>query len=153
MKQSAGILLYQFQQQQLQVLLLHPGGPFWAKKDEGAWTIPKGEPAEGEDLLQAAKREFMEETGHAMTWACRALAPIQQKGGKLIHVWAAEGSIDASLVKSNTFELEWPPKSGKVSQFPEIDRAGWFETEEAFRKILPGQAGFIHELKSLLGRG
>lgn len=152
MKQSAGILLYQFHQQQLQVLLLHPGGPFWAKKDEGAWTLPKGEPAEGEDLLQAATREFVEETGHDLAGSFRALSPIRQKSGKMIHVWAVEGSIiDISLVKSNTFELEWPPKSGKLSLFPEIDKAGWFETEEALKKIVPGQAGFIHELTSLLG--
>ncbi len=144
-KQSAGILLYRRTDGDLQVLLVHPGGPYWAKKDLGAWSIPKGE-FEDEDALAAAKREFMEETGFSIAGETLALGQQQQKGGKIVHAWAAEGDLDPQAIKSNTFEMEWPPKSGRKSQFPEVDKAGWFSTETALKKINPGQAAFIHEL-------
>jgi predicted NUDIX family NTP pyrophosphohydrolase len=144
-KQSAGILLYRRKRDQLEVLLVHPGGPFWAKKDQGAWSIPKGE-YEDEDALAAAKREFEEETGIPIEGEILALSPQKQKGGKLVDAWAVEGDLDAERVRSNTFEMEWPPKSGKKQQFPEIDKAGWFPVATALEKINPGQAAFIHEL-------
>ena len=146
MKQSAGILLYKKEKNELKILLAHPGGPFLAKKDEGAWTIPKGELNEEEDALAAAKREFAEETGQEIKVNCIPLKPIKQKGGKLIHAWAAEDELDVTKLKSNTFEMEWPPRSGKKQSFPEIDKAQWFTVEEALVKILPGQQGFIIEL-------
>jgi predicted NUDIX family NTP pyrophosphohydrolase len=144
-KQSAGILLYRRKRDQLEVLLVHPGGPFWAKKDQGAWSIPKGE-YEDEDALAAAKREFEEETGIPIEGEILALSQQKQKGGKLVDAWAVEGDLDAERVRSNTFEMEWPPKSGKKQQFPEIDKAGWFPVATALEKINPGQAAFIHEL-------
>ena len=144
-KQSAGILLYRRKKDLLEVLLVHPGGPFWAKKDQGAWSIPKGE-YEGEDALAAAKREFEEETGIPIEGEILALGQQKQKGGKLVDAWAVEGDLDAERVRSNTFEMEWPPKSGKKQQFPEIDKAGWFPVATALEKINPGQAAFIHEL-------
>jgi predicted NUDIX family NTP pyrophosphohydrolase len=152
MKQSAGILLYRYHQGILQVLLVHPGGPFWAKKDVGAWTIPKGEPGEGEELPVAAKREFMEETGFDIEGDLIILTPVRQKGGKLVHAWAVEGDMDVALLKSNTFEMPWPPKSGNIQVFPEIDKAQWFSAEEALGKILPTQAAFIEELQVILKR-
>jgi predicted NUDIX family NTP pyrophosphohydrolase len=150
MKQSAGILLYRFENKQLLFLLVHPGGPFWAKKDEGAWTIPKGEPEEGEELLPAAQREFYEETGHQPDGKFLKLAPIKQKSGKLVHAWAVEGEMDVAMLKSNTFELEWPPRSGKMRSFPEINKAQWFTAEEASVKILPAQRALIEELQELM---
>ena len=144
-KQSAGILLYRRKKDLLEVLLVHPGGPFWAKKDQGAWSIPKGE-YEGEDALAAAKREFEEETGIPMEGEILALSQQKQKGGKLVDAWAVEGDLDVERVRSNTFEMEWPPKSGNKQQFPEIDKAGWFPVATALEKINPGQAAFIHEL-------
>lgn len=150
MKQSAGILLYRFERKQLQFLLVHPGGPFWTKKDEGAWTIPKGEPGEEEDLLLAAQREFYEETGYQPEGKFLKLAPIKQKSGKLVHAWAVEGEMDVSELQSNTFELEWPPRSGKMKTFPEIDKAQWFTAQEALVKLLPAQKGFVEELQNLL---
>lgn len=150
MKQSAGILLYQVIEDQLQVLLVHPGGPFWAKKDLGAWTIPKGEINEGEDALEAARREFMEETGQPVTGHCRPLSPVKQNSGKQVLAWAVEGSFDVSKLKSNTFEMPWPPRSGKTAVFPEIDKAQWLSPEEALVKILPGQQALIRELQTLL---
>jgi predicted NUDIX family NTP pyrophosphohydrolase len=148
-KQSAGILLYRRKKDQLEILLVHPGGPFWAKKDRGAWSIPKGE-YEGEDALAAARREFEEETGIQIEGETLALSQQKQKGGKLVDAWAVEGDLDAERVRSNTFELEWPPKSGKKGQFPEIDKAGWFPVAAALEKINPGQAAFIHELMQKL---
>ena len=112
MKQSAGILLYRFRQNALEVMLVHPGGPFYARKDAGAWTIPKGEPDEDEDLLLAAQREFTEETGHVLKGTFIALTSVKQKGGKLVHAWAVEGDMDVAALQSNTFEMPWPPKSG-----------------------------------------
>jgi predicted NUDIX family NTP pyrophosphohydrolase len=151
MKQSAGILLYRYYQKTLEVLLVHPGGPFYARKDEGAWTIPKGEPDEAEDdLLLAAKREFAEETGMQPEGTFLRLTPIRQKGGKLVHAWALERDFDVTTLKSNTFEMPWPPKSGKMQRFPEIDKAQWFGVEEALIKILPAQGAFIEELVRIL---
>jgi len=150
MKQSAGILLYKFHHKQLQVLLVHPGGPFWAKKDEGAWSLPKGEFTADEDALTAAKREFEEETGQAVGGNFIALTTVKQKGGKIVQAWAVEGELDASAIKSNFFEMEWPPRSGKKKQFPEIDKAQWFSVEEALIKLLPSQHPFIHELQQQL---
>ncbi|MCD6067105.1 MAG: putative pyrophosphohydrolase [Bacteroidetes bacterium] len=149
MKQSAGILLYRIEERNLKVLLAHPGGPFWAKKDAGSWSIPKGEFTETEDALSAAKREFFEETGFEISGDCKTLTPIKQKSGKLVHAWAVEQDLDASMIKSNTFEMEWPPKSGKMQEFPEIDRAEWFSVGEAMEKILPAQRSFIEELMKL----
>ena len=149
-KQSAGILLYRKIDHELQVFLVHPGGPFFAKKDEGAWSIPKGEFLDDEDALAAAKREFLEETGQAIEGKFITLTPIQQKGGKKVLAWAVEGDINHETIVSNTFEMEWPPRSGKMKVFPEIDRAGWFEVGEARGKTNAGQVGLIEELSTLL---
>jgi len=148
-KQSAGILLYRRKQDRLEVLLVHPGGPFWAKKDLGAWSIPKGE-FENEDALSAAKREFAEETGTPMVGEPLPLTQQKQKGGKIIYAWAVEGDLNPKEIRSNTFEMEWPPKSGKKGRFPEIDKAEWFPTKVALKKINQGQAAFIHELMDRL---
>jgi len=148
-KSSAGLLLYRHRRA-LEVFLVHPGGPFWAKKDAGAWTIPKGEIAEGEDLLEAAKREFVEETGFQIEGEFTGLAPIKQAGGKIVHTWAIEADCDPAQLQSNRFAIEWPPKSGKTREFPEVDRAGWFAVPEARTKILAGQVGLIDQLMSLL---
>ncbi len=148
-KRSAGLLMYRFYDGELQVLLVHPGGPLWAKKDAGIWSIPKGE-FEDDDPLEAAKREFQEETGFPADGELLALTPIKQPSGKLVYAWAAEGDVDPSTVRSNTFVLEWPLRSGRLAQFPEVDRAGWFPIAEARQKLLPGQAGFLDELIKLL---
>lgn len=148
-KNSAGILLYRRQGEATEVLLVHPGGPYWAKKDLGAWSVPKGEFAPGEDALVAARREFEEETGFAVDGRFIKLTSVKQSGGKLVQVWAVEGDCDASAVRSNTFSMEWPPRSGKEKQFPEIDRAEWFTIEAAKQKILKGQIPFIEELKRI----
>jgi predicted NUDIX family NTP pyrophosphohydrolase len=132
----------------LEVLLVHPGGPFWMKKDLGAWSIPKGEYSADEEPLAAATREFQEETGLVASGPFRPLTPIKQPGGKIVHAWAFEGDCDAGALKSNNFSLEWPRGSGRMQEFPEVDRAGWFRIEDARRKILPGQAGFLDELAS-----
>jgi predicted NUDIX family NTP pyrophosphohydrolase len=147
-KTSAGILLYKKKQNQIQVLLVHPGGPFFKNKDAGWWTIPKGEPEKDEDLLQAALREFEEETGYTPSGDFKQLSPIIQKGGKTVYCWAVSGELDISNVVCNMFDLEWPPKSGKIQQFPEIDRAGWFDLAEARLKINERQIGFLDELMS-----
>lgn len=148
-KKSAGILLYRIRNQQLEVFLVHPGGPFYAKKDLGSWSIPKGE-FENEDALEAAKREFHEETGKQVEGDLISLKPIKQKSGKTIFAWAVEGDVDASNIKSNLFELEWPPKSGKMQSFPEMDRAEWFLMKMAIEKIHQGQVGFLVELSEKL---
>ncbi|WP_025042169.1 NUDIX domain-containing protein [Nitrosospira briensis] len=145
-KTSAGILPYRSRDGRLEVLLVHPGGPFWAKKDLGSWSIAKGEYEEGEDPLQAALREFMEETGHQPAGPLLPLAQRKQPGGKLIDAWATETDWDSSRLVSNTFSMEWPKGSGKMQAFPEVDRAEWFEISEATRRILPGQRGFLDEL-------
>jgi predicted NUDIX family NTP pyrophosphohydrolase len=151
-KETAGILLYRVGQGAFEVFLVHPGGPFWMKKDDGAWSIPKGEIEEGEDHLHAAKREFREETGFSLDGNFIALAPLKQRGGKTVHAWAMEGDVDAQSIKSNLFTMEWPPRSGKHAEFPEVDRAGWFTLEAAKEKILPGQAEFLEELRRLVIR-
>jgi predicted NUDIX family NTP pyrophosphohydrolase len=145
-KQSAGLLLYRKQKDHLEVFLVHPGGPLWDKKDLGAWSIPKGEFEEEEPLL-AAKREFWEETGFdAPPGEYFPLKQVRQKSGKIVHAWAVEGELDAEHIRSNDFEMQWPPRSGKVQAFPEIDRAAWFSVAEALEKINLGQAGLIQEL-------
>jgi predicted NUDIX family NTP pyrophosphohydrolase len=149
-KQSAGLLLYRIRQGAPEVFLVHPGGPFWAKKDAGVWSIPKGEAAPGEDLLARAQREFTEETGFAIAGEFRPLAPIRQSGGKIVHAWAVAGDCDAATITSNTFDLEWPPRSGRVQAFPEVDRAQWFGLAAARDKINPAQRRLIDELERLL---
>lgn len=151
-KRSAGILLYRIRDDRLEVLLVHPGGPLWAKKDEGAWSIPKGESADDEDALTVAKREFLEETGVSVNGELIALSPQKLKGGKTVYAWAAEGDLDADAIQSNFFEMEWPPRSGQIQRFPEVDRAEWFPAEVALQKINPGQTGFILELAAILRR-
>ena len=151
MKQSAGILLYRKDKtNKLEVFLVHPGGPFFAKKDEGYWTIPKGEIEEGEDPLIAAKREFHEETATELEGDFHSLGEIKQKGGKIVQAWAIEGDIDADKIVSNTFEIEWPPRSGKKKSFAEIDKAGWFSLEEALVKINAAQRAFLESLHALI---
>jgi len=145
-KESAGILMYRWRNSTLEVFLVHPGGPFWAKKDVGSWSIPKGELSEGEDRLNAAKREFREETGFLPEGNFLALAPIKQTAGKLVYGWAVGGDCDATRIVSNTFSMEWPPRSGKRRDFPEVDRAEWFTMEVAKEKILKGQVSFLEEL-------
>ncbi len=149
-KQAAGILLYRRGVPGLEVLLAHPGGPLWARKDAGAWTLPKGQFTEGELPLDAAKREFEEEMGTAASGDFQPLGTIKQPSGKIIHAWAAESDFDASTVKSNLFTMEWPPKSGRDGEFPEVDRAGWFSIDEARHKIIKGQAPFLDRLLTLL---
>jgi predicted NUDIX family NTP pyrophosphohydrolase len=148
-KHSAGLLMYRRREEILEVFLVHPGGPFWAKKDLDAWSLPKGEFAPEEDALAAARREFAEETGFPAAGKFIPLTSIKQPSGKLIQAWAFEGDCDPRAVKSNTFTLEWPPRSGHMKDFPEIDRAGWFTLEEAKVKIIKGQAGFLEELERI----
>ena len=147
-QKSAGILLYRIQQNNIEIFLVHPGGPFWSKKDDGAWSIPKGEFNENEEPLAAAKREFEEETGIKISGDFMQLSPVKQKGGKMVYAWAVEGDIDPEKIKSNSFELEWPPRSGKMKSFPEIDKAGWFHLSDAQKKILEAQSALIRELVS-----
>jgi predicted NUDIX family NTP pyrophosphohydrolase len=147
---SAGILLYRIRHAAIEVLLVHPGGPYWKTKDDGAWSIPKGEFSGAEDPLVAARREFLEETGVAIEGDLRALKPIQQSGGKIVHAWAVEGDLDPRTIVSNTFDIEWPPRSGRLQSFPEIDRAAWFALPEATRKILRGQVPLLEELAQML---
>lgn len=149
-KRSAGLLLYRFRDDTLQIFLVHPGGPFWAKKDIGAWGIPKGEAGVDEDLLAVAKREFEEETGCVPRGTFRALMPIQQLGGKFVHAWAVKGDCNAGAIRSNPFSMEWPPRSGRVQEFPEVDRASWFDLTTARRKINKGQVGLLDQLEQAL---
>jgi predicted NUDIX family NTP pyrophosphohydrolase len=149
-KVSAGLLLYRYRDGRLQVFLVHPGGPFWARKDEGAWSIPKGEVGDGEDPLAAAKREFEEETGIQPSGDFVPLAAIKQKAGKVVQAWAFAGDCDPRHTRSNSFTMEWPPRSGKQEEFPEVDRAEFFEIEEAKRKINPAQAELLAELQQKL---
>jgi predicted NUDIX family NTP pyrophosphohydrolase len=152
-KESAGILLFR-NRAAPEVLLVHPGGPFWAKKDLGAWSIPKGGPGQGEDSRQCALRELAEELGPAApsigVGELIELGSIRQKGGKVVYAWAVEGEFDPAALDSNRFEMEWPPRSGTRSEFPEVDRAEWFEPGEARRRILPAQAELIDRLLELL---
>jgi predicted NUDIX family NTP pyrophosphohydrolase len=162
-KRSAGILMYRGGGDALELLLVHPGGPFWANKDLGAWSIPKGEYEAGEDPLAVAKREFQEELGvsppqrssspegdSAQRVVYRELGEIVQPSRKIVTAWAVEGEFDPAALKSNSFEMEWPPKSGRMQSFPEVDRAAWFALDEARAKILPGQAGFIDRLLTVI---
>ena len=143
---SAGILLYKREGGTLKVLLVHPGGPFWARKDAGAWSIPKGEYVEGEDPEAAARREFEEELGIALEADLQPLGETVQPSRKRVIAFAAEGDLDVAAIRSNTFEIEWPPRSGRKKSFPEVDRAGWFTLEEAREKILSGQRAFLDRL-------
>ncbi len=152
MKLSAGLLLYRNTTGQLEVLLVHPGGPFWKKKDLGAWSIPKGEYNDPEDALTAARREFKEETGMDIDGNFLPLTPIKQKSGKIVHAFAIAADIDASKIVSNTFPLEWPPKSGKMIDVPEIDKAEWFMLAEARQKINTAQFQLLEELTLILGK-
>ena len=136
----------------LEVLLVHPGGPFWARRDLGAWTIPKGGFEPPETAIDAARREFREETGWTATGEMMPLTPLKQPSGKLIHAWAFEGDCDPATLRSELFSMEWPPRSGKQAEFPEIDRASWFGMEEAERRILAGQSGFLRELERMLAK-
>jgi predicted NUDIX family NTP pyrophosphohydrolase len=146
--QSAGLVLYRQRDGKLEVLLVHPGGPFWQKRDEGAWSIPKGELAENEDRMQVARREFQEELGTAPPEGEGIpLGDVRQAGGKVVHAWALPGDLDVTRIVSNTFEIEWPPRSGKMQPFPEVDRAGWFDLVSARRKLIPAQRLFIDRLE------
>ena len=145
-KRSAGLLLYRMTIGRPEVLLVHPGGPYWAKKDDGAWSIPKGEYSEGEEPLAAARREFEEETGIRPEGEAFPLGTVRQPGGKLVTAFAMEGDLDPDTIRSNTFSMEWPPRSGRMQSFPEVDRAGWFGKEEAERKILKGQMAILQAL-------
>jgi predicted NUDIX family NTP pyrophosphohydrolase len=149
-KISAGLLLYRLRNGQFEVLLVHPGGPFWRKKDEGAWSLPKGEVGSGEDPLGAARREVQEETGFTAGEPFRPLHPVRQKSGKWVHAWACEGDCDTAALKSNTFSMEWPPKSGRQQEFPEVDRAEFFTVPQARQKISPHQLPLLDELAGLL---
>lgn len=154
-KKSAGLLVYKFKNDFLEVFLVHPGGPFWKNKDEGAWSIPKGEYSEGEEPFETAKREFQEETNFNITTVAKnhefkPLTMLKQPSAKRITAWAVEGDCDAEKIKSNLFSMQWPPRSGKTAEFPEVDRASWFSIKIALKKILKGQAGFIAELCDIL---
>jgi len=149
-KQSAGIILYRHRDSALEIFLVHPGGPFWRNKDSGAWSIPKGEFDEREDPLQAARREFHEETGCSVDGSFIALRPVRQAGGKIVHAWAVEGDCEAESIRSNSFTVEWPPRSGQRKEFLEVDRAGWFSLELAREKILKGQLMLLDELQRIL---
>ncbi len=152
-KKSAGLLLFRETAAGLEVLLVHPGGPFWAKKDDGSWSIPKGEFEDGEEPLAAAKREFEEEMGVPPAGEFLPLKPLKQPNGKLVFAWALRSDFDPSSLKSNTFSMEWPPKSGRHQEFPEVDKAAWFDVETARRKILKGQTPFLDQLLVKLQNG
>lgn len=149
-KQSAGLLLYRVRDDQVEVFLVHPGGPLWAKKDAAAWSVPKGEINDGEDVLAAARREFTEETGLAVTGEFIALGSLRTSSNKLCHIWTVAADADPAHVVSNTFKMEWPPKSGRHMDFPEVDRAAWFPLEVAAEKIHRGQAEFLARLKDAI---
>ncbi|UWU74761.1 NUDIX domain-containing protein [Bradyrhizobium huanghuaihaiense] len=149
---SAGIIAYR-KRHHIEVLLVHPGGPFWRNKDLGAWSIPKGEYADGEDAEITARREFAEELGLEVTNPLIALGQIRQRGGKIVTAFAAELDIDVGSIRSNTFEIEWPPRSGKRQHFPEVDRAEWFTVEDAQQKINAGQRPLLERLAQLVGDG
>lgn len=149
-KKSAGILLYRIRKGKPEVMLVHPGGPFWKNKNTGTWSIPKGEFADNEDRLEAARREFREETGIKVEGEFVELDPIVQKNGKQVYAWAVRGDPDISDISSNTFEMEWPPRSGKKQQFPEVDKAGWFSLEEARGLMTAGQAALLDQLEKLV---
>ncbi len=145
-KRSAGLLMYRRRSRELEVFLVHPGGPFWSKKDLGAWSIPKGEYLEGEEPLEAAIREFEEETGFSPKGTFAGLGDLKQPGGKIVTAWAFEGDCDPAKLKSNTFLMEWPPRSGRQIEVPEVDRGCWYSIEDARRRLLPGQRAFLDRL-------
>jgi predicted NUDIX family NTP pyrophosphohydrolase len=149
-KHSAGLLLYRFRDGILEVFLVHPGGPYWEKKDLGVWSIPKGEIDEGEDPLGAARREFEEETGFMPDGIFRELTPVRQRSGKIVHAWAVQGDCDPAAIQSNTFIMEWPPHSGRQQEIPEVDRGGWFAVDLAKDKILEGQRGLLTQVEFIL---
>ena len=149
---SAGILMYRRIGARLEVLLVHPGGPYWRRKDDGAWSIPKGEIDADEDAVAAARREFTEETGILLTAPLEPLGEIRQRGGKRVIAFAVEGDIDVRAIRSNSFEIEWPPRGGKMQTFPEIDRAEWFEPSVAYAKILEGQRPLLERLAELVAQ-
>jgi len=151
-KKSAGILLYKRRGCLLEVFLVHPGGPFCKGKDDGSWSIPKGEYEVGADALEAAKREFTEETSFTVEGAFLQLTPRRQPSGKLVSAWAVEGDVDVAKLRSNTFRMEWPPKSGTQQEFPEVDRGGWFDLQTARRKLVTGQVPFLTELELILAQ-
>ena len=150
-KTSAGLLMYRVRDGGVEVFLVHPGGPFWAKKDAGAWSIPKGEHGENEEPLAAARREFAEETGIVPEGEFAELGAVRQGGGQVVTAWAFEGDCDPAAIRSNVFTLEWPPRSGQTREFPEVDRAEWFSLDTAAEKILKGQLPFLQRLAGHLG--
>lgn len=152
-KTTAGILPYRKREGDWEVFLVHPGGPFWQNKDRHAWSVGKGEPEAGEGLFHAAKREFKEETGLDIHGEFVPLEPVKQPGGKIVHAWTVEADLDNIAIESNTFSMEWPPKSGKIREFPEVDKAGWFSLEEAKEKIHKGQVGILEQLAQRLEQG
>ena len=150
-KVSAGLIMYRIRRGQPEFLLVHPGGPFWKNRDEGAWSIPKGEVGPDEDLLAAAQREFREELGIEPRGPFLPLDSVRQKSGKRVHAWAFQGDCDPSQIRSNTFQMEWPPKSGRMAEFPEVDRADFFDLPAARKKIVPAQRPLLDQLARLLG--
>jgi predicted NUDIX family NTP pyrophosphohydrolase len=151
-KPSAGILMYRYAGDELEVLIVHPGGPTWKNRDVGAWSIPKGEFDTGEDVLKTALREFHEELGTRLSGEFVQLKPVRQKSGKIVHAYATEGDLDTETIESNTFMTEWPPKSGRIQEFPEVDRAIWCDIETAREKLIPAQAAFLDELVERFGK-
>jgi predicted NUDIX family NTP pyrophosphohydrolase len=149
-KKSAGLLMYRLHNNSLEVLLVHSGGPYWANRQWHAWSIPKGEIDPGEDAFTAAQREFQEETGQVPKGEFKALKPIRQASGKLVFAWAFEGDFDPAKLHSNTFSIEWPPRSGNMQEFPEVDQAAWFAVQEAKQRIIKAQAQFLDELATML---
>ncbi len=149
-KQSAGLLIYRRRNDRTEVFLVHPGGPLWQNKDRGAWSIPKGEFTPPEDPLDAAQRELHEETGHQVNGPFLPLEPIKQNSGKIVHAWAVAADLDADQIQSNTFSMEWPPRSGKMQDFPEVDRAAWFDFDAAMEKIIEAQQGLLKQLSQIL---
>jgi predicted NUDIX family NTP pyrophosphohydrolase len=149
-KKAAGILLYREHRSSLEVFLIHPGGPYWANKDEGSWSIPKGEFPDEEDPLEAAQREFQEETGFPVQGPFISIGSVKQASGKIVQAWACKGDLNASAIQSNTFHLEWPPHSGNIQEFPEADRAEWFTLGQAQKKILRAQLPFLKNLANHL---
>ncbi len=150
MRKSAGLLLFRITGGKPEFFLVHPGGPFWKGKEKGAWSIPKGE-FSSEDPLQAARREFLEETGVEIDGDFQELSPVKLKSGKMVYAWAVEGEADAGAIRSNSFPMEWPPKSGRTIMVPEVDKAGWFDTEEAREMLNPAQVALVNELIDKLG--
>lgn len=152
-KQSAGILLFRLRNGNVEIFLVHPGGPYFLRKDLGSWSIPKGEFSPGEDALEAARREFFEETGFVVNGECKALLPVVQKSGKTVYAWAVEGDIDEKLLKSNFFTIEWPPRSGKRTEFPEVDKGEWFSIETAKLKINAAQVELLDQFAKSVSPG